>query len=114
MVTALQAPVALSEVRLSPASNAYVTDLSWNPAVFNMLTCCISDRTLSVYTFNPNGSFEIKSLPKESNSLYEIVIFILFKFYASSISISFTVNFLDVFVGVLKANNLSLVTIMVT
>lgn len=69
LITVLQTPVVLSEVRLSPASNAYVTDLSWNPAVSNMLTCCISDRTLSVYTFNSNGSFEVKSLPKESNSL---------------------------------------------
>lgn len=68
IIIVLQTPVVFSEVRLSP-SNEYVTDLSWNPAVPNMLTCCISDKTLSVYTFNPNGSFEIKTLPKESNSL---------------------------------------------
>lgn len=61
--------IILSEIKLSSASGTYVTDLSWNPGISNILACCISDGTLSTYTFNAKGDLEVKSLPKESNSV---------------------------------------------
>lgn len=58
----------MNEVRLSSVSGTRINDLAWNPGNPAMLACCISDGTLTIYTFGPGSNVAIKSLPKESNS----------------------------------------------
>ena len=69
MFAVFQDIVHFPEIQLSSTESTHITDLSWNPGIPNILACCISDGSLSTYTFDSPNNFDVKSLPVESSSV---------------------------------------------